>query len=222
MTTRAQLRTTLRNELNDSGGTPLWSDTLLNEWINEAIRGYSRQSPEEATATLTAVADQAEYALPARTVEVLRVEQPQGVVRLPIAASRTAAGGGAALVDFRAGVRSAGAWAYRVFAGNLILDPAPTAVGASEDARLEYLRAYAEPAADGDTLTTPATDDDVLVALAASLALAWVAGDEAKRLRYQDRQGVSPGEQVRRYEARAAAALGARTSRLRAGGLRAH
>ena len=41
MTTRAELRTRIRTELNDAGGTPLWTDAALNQWIDEAIRDYA-------------------------------------------------------------------------------------------------------------------------------------------------------------------------------------
>jgi hypothetical protein len=41
VTTRAQLMTSIRAELNDSGGTKLWSDALLQAWIGDAIRDYS-------------------------------------------------------------------------------------------------------------------------------------------------------------------------------------
>lgn len=216
MTTRASLRTTIRSELNDSGGTPLWSDALLNEWLNQGIRAYSRELPEEATATLVVVADQAGYALPARTFQVLRVEQPRYSVRLPISGSRTSADGAADLVDFQNRVGAAAARpGYRVFAGSLILDPAPTSIGTDEDVRLEYLRLYAEPATDNDVLATPVQDDDVLVHLVCASALEWVASDEAKRLRYQGTQGLPPELLVRWHRRLAASAIAARTSRLR-------
>ena len=217
MTTRAQLRTSVRSELNDSG-TPMFSDALLNEWINEAIRAYSRELPEEASATITVSAGTASYALPARTVQVMRVEQPQHQVRVPMSGSRPRTPTASELVHLEETVRGwyGGPPAYRLFAANMILDPAPTAAGATEDVRLEYLRYYAEPAADGDTLTTPTTDDEVLIWLVAASALAWVAGDEAKRLRYQEGgRALSPGAVARAYRERAAAAIQSRTSRLR-------
>lgn len=215
MTTRAQLRTSIRLELNDSGGTPLWSDSLLNEWINQAIRAYSRELPEEATATITAVADQASYALPARTQRVLRVEQPADVVRVRISASRTSPGDLIDLVDFQTGTKSAGAWGYRVFASNLLLDPVPTSTGLDQDIQLEYLRSYAEPTADGDTLATPSSDDEVLICLAAALALTWVGSDEAKRLRYGDARGPSPAALATDYRHRAEAVLALKRNQLR-------
>lgn len=215
MTTRTALRTSIRTELSDTGGTPMFSDTLLNEWINEAIRTYSRELPEEASATVTVVADQAAYALPARTSQVIRVEQPKGAIRLPISGSRTSATSLGGLFDLQNRVGTAGAWGFRLFGGNLILDPAPTSIGSDEDVRLDYLRGYAEPAADGDTLATPATDDDVLIHLTCSAALLWVAADESKRVRYQETRGIAPGPTARGYAERARSAIGTRSSRLR-------
>ena len=216
MTTRAQLRTSIRLELNDTGGSPLWSDSLLNEWINQAIAAYSRELPEEASATLTAVAAQATYALPAGTQRVLRVEQPKEVIRVRTSASRTLpypAGG--ALVDYQNGVKTAAVWGYRVFGGNLILDPAPGAAGADEDVRLEYQRTYAEPSADGDTIATPTEDNQVLICFVAAAALIWVGSDEAKRLRYGDAHGPSLAQLALDYRLRAQAVLALKRTHLR-------
>lgn len=215
MTTRSGLRTSIRAELNDSGGTPMFADSLLNEWINEAIRTYSRELPEEASATVTVVADQASYALPARTTQVMRVEQPKDAIRVPISGSRTSASVTGELIDLQARVTRAGPWGYRVFGGNLILDPIPSAIGGDEDIRLEYVRGYAEPTADGDTIATPATDDDVLIHLACAAALRWVAGDESKRVRYQETRGIAPGPTAVSYRERAMGAIAARTQRIR-------
>src|SRR5437762_12904439 len=92
VTTRASLRSTVRQELNDAGGTSLWTDSLLNEWIAEAIRLYGRALPKEATATITTVADQAAYDLPADTDRVLRVECPEGVPASPDLGARDSSG----------------------------------------------------------------------------------------------------------------------------------
>ncbi len=198
MTTRAQLRTTIRTELNDSGGTPLWSDALLNEYLAQAIRRYGEQLPEEASSTITVVADQAAYALPARFQQVMRVEQPNGTERVG---------------DPRH------PWSYRVFAGQLVLDPAPAQAGGDQDVTLDYLRWYAEPTADGDTLATPSQDDDVLVALVCARALAELATDESKRQRFERQRGADPREVAAAYERRAAERLTLRARRVRGGAL---
>jgi len=184
VTTRSQLRATVRSELNDSGGTLLWADSLLNEYLNQAIREYSRRLPEEASTTITAVAGQAAYTLPARLVTVKRIEQPEDQLRLP-------------------GERHA--HSYRVFGGQLILDPAPGSAGSSQDIQLEYLRSYAEPAADGDTLATPAFHDDILVALVCERALRQISADEAKRQRFERDRGADALTVARAYQQRAEA-----------------
>jgi len=198
VTTRAQLRATIRSELNDSGGTPLWADALLNEYLAQAIRRYGEQIPEEASATITVVADQAAYALPARFLAAIRLEQPDDTERIG---------------DPRH------PWSYRVFAGQLMLDPAPTQAGSDQNVTLDYLRWYAEPTADGDALATPSQDDDVLVALVCARALAELATDESKRQRFERQRGADPREAAASYERRAAERLTLRTRRIRTGAL---
>jgi hypothetical protein len=198
MTTRAQLRTTIRAELNDSSGTPLWADALLNEFIVQAIRRYGEQLPEEATATITVVAHQEAYALPDRFLHAVRVRQPEDVERVG---------------DPRH------PWSYRVFAGQLVLEPAPTQAGSDQNVTLDYLRRYAEPAADGDTLATPSHDDDILVGLVCARALAYLGMDESKRQRFERQRGADPREVAAAYERRAAERMIVRTRLLRTGTL---
>jgi len=199
VTTRSTLRSLIRQELNDAGGTQLWTDSLLNEWIAEAIRLYGRALPKEATTTTTTVADQAAYALPADADRVLRVEYPAGVPWDASLGSRGPCG------------------SYRVFAGSLELEPAPSTSG--ETIRVDYLARYAEPAADGDTLETPATDDDILVRLAVGRALRWVTLDEAKRQRFEQQRGASAANTAALYEREAQTLIEQRKRRVRAGAL---
>jgi hypothetical protein len=198
VTTRAQLRATIRSELNDSGGTPLWADALLNEYVAQVIRRYGDQLPEEATTTITVVANQTAYVLPARFQQAMRVEQPTETERVG---------------------NPRHPWSYHVFAGQLVLDSAPTQAGSEQNVTLDYLRWYAEPAADGDTLATPSQDDDVLVALVCARALAELATDESKRQRFERQRGADPREVAASYERRAAERLAFRTRRVRTGAL---
>jgi hypothetical protein len=184
MTTRAELRALVRDELNDAGASTLWPDALLDEYLAQAIREYSRHLPEEASTTITVVADQAAYDLPVRFVAAKRVEQPEHVLRL--AGERQPHG-------------------YRVYGGKLILSPAPSEIGASQDVRLEYLRGYAEPAVDGDALAIPTSHDDVLVALVCARALRQISADEAKRQRFERVRGADALTAADSYQRRAAA-----------------
>jgi hypothetical protein len=195
VTTRAALRSLIRQELNDAGGTPLWTDSLLNEWIAEAVRQYGRALPKEAATTLTTVADQAAYALPADTDRVLRVTLPEDVPWSPDLGSRRA-------------YRS-----YRVFAGELALEPAPSTSG--ESIGVAYLARYAEPAADGDTLATPSADDDILLRLVVARALRWITLDEAKRQRFERQRGSSTAEAAALYEREARDLIHHRQRRIR-------
>ena len=199
MTTRAALRSLIRQELNDAGGTSLWTDSLLNEWIAEAIRLYGRALPKETTATITTVADQADYDLPADVDRVLRVELPEGVP---------------ASLDL--GSRGSGG-SYRTFAGSLELTPAPSTNG--ETIRVDYLARYAEPAADGDTLATPSADDDVLLRLTVARALRWITLDEAKRQRFERQRGASAADAAALYEREAQSLIQRRKQRVRTGAL---
>jgi hypothetical protein len=217
VTTRSQLRTAIRTELNDSGGSPLWSDALLNELINRAIRHYSRELPKQASTSITVVADQDAYNLPSDFDRAVRVEQPDDTIRVFDPLDR----GVSDELGFteRSGATSSGAWSYRVWAGQILLNPVPTAAGSDQDISLEYLARYAEPAADGDTLATPASDDDVLQALVCADAMRWIGSDEAKRARFQQSRGASPGGAAQAYEQRAREAIALRKGRVRVGGL---
>jgi hypothetical protein len=199
VTTRAALRALIRQELNDASGTQLWTDSLINEWIAEAIRLYGRSLPKEASATMTTVADQAAYALPADTDRVLRVEYPEGVPWRPDLGSRGVCG------------------SYRAFAGNLELSLAPSTSG--DTIHLAYLARYAEPSADGDTLATPAADDDILTRLVVGRALRWITLDEAKRQRFERQRGASAGEAASLYEREAQELIQQRKRRVRSGAL---
>lgn len=179
MTTRATLRTQLRNELNDGGATPLWPDERLNQWLIEAMRDYGRRLPREAVVELASVANQAAYALPAETLRLDRVEHPQDVARV--------VGGD--------GVEVAG---YEVFAGQLVLVPAPGRSG--EAIVLRFLARYAEPATDGEALATPAEDDQLLAWYACWRALGWISADEAKRQRFERQRGASAAAEAQRYQ----------------------
>jgi hypothetical protein len=65
MATRAQLRTTLRERLEDTSGTPLWADTALNEFLTAAMRAYGATFPRQAAAATAAlVAGNTSVALP--------------------------------------------------------------------------------------------------------------------------------------------------------------
>lgn len=196
MSTRAQLRQSIRDELNDNSSVKLWSDAQLNQYIVEAVRAYSRELPKETTTTISVVADQEAYSLPSDFDRAIRVEQPDDRLREHDPTERSA-------------------WSYRIFASQIILDPKPTSAGSTQNVTLSYLARYAEPAADADVIATPASDDDMLIRLACALALRWISTDEAKRQRFERTRGTSAMGMADAYDQDARRALALRKRRVR-------
>src|SRR5262245_48966635 len=56
MTTRLELRTAVRRRLEDTGGSPLWDDAALNDFLAEAMRRYGMRFPKEMSTTVNVVA----------------------------------------------------------------------------------------------------------------------------------------------------------------------
>ena len=207
MTTRLELRARVRAELNDAGGTPLWTDALLNQWLDEAIREYGENFPREASASLTSVAGQTEYVLPSDVDRVLRVEHPQGVFRV---AARAAGGDVLAVetIELAPAIGTFDAWA-----GQLVLQPAPDVSG--EAIRVRYLATYATPTSDVATLATPARDDAVLMWSVCGRALRWIDTDESKRQRFERERGASAHQAANEYQREVRAAFDRRARRVR-------
>ena len=81
MTTRAELRISLRERLEDTGAAPLWSDGALNEFLTQAMRVYGVAIPLQTTAVTAAVpVDAVAVALPAGVDpdEIVAVRNPAG------------------------------------------------------------------------------------------------------------------------------------------------
>jgi hypothetical protein len=81
MTTRAELRTSLRERLEDTGAAPLWSDAALNEFLVQAMREYGVANPLQTTAATVAVlVDALSVVLPANVDpdEIVAVRNPGG------------------------------------------------------------------------------------------------------------------------------------------------
>jgi len=211
VTTRLELRARVRAELNDAGGTPLWSDAALNQWLDEAIREYGEHLPREASVSLTSVAGQAEYALPGDLDRMLRVEHPAGTFRV---AARPA--GGDVLAVGAIDQSSLGG-AYEAWADQLVLYPAPRASG--EAIRLRYLATYATPTSDGAALATPSRDDAMLMWSVCSRALRWIDTDESKRQRFERERGASAHQAANEYQREVRAAFAQRLRRVRQGRL---
>jgi hypothetical protein len=199
MATRADIRTRAREELNDNGGVKLWADALLNRWIGEAIREWSRVVPRDRTWQTTSTANDPSYALPSDALEVVRVEHPPGLFR---------ARGGLRDGDASptADLGTLGGWTglrpaqltWEQWAGEVVLIPAPGATGEAIEVR--YKGTYTVPADDVTALEVAAIDEDALLLFVCARALQWVALDEAKRQRFERQRGSDPAAARQQYE----------------------
>jgi hypothetical protein len=202
----------VRLELNDSGATALWASTLLDQFLIEALRQLGRDLPLESATSLTSVADQAPYALPAGCVRVTRVEHPSGFFRVLIPFAGGDVAPGADLLLGPDSLRPA-TMSYDVYGGNVILSPAPDV--SSEAILVRYEGAYSEPSADGSTLDVAARDEDLAVNLVCALAMRWIGMDEGKRQRFARERGADPMVLRRDYLDSYRAQLRARLSGVR-------
>jgi hypothetical protein len=173
MTTRAQLRTIVRERLEDTTATPLWSEAALNEYLAGAIRAYGVRVPRRATATTAPVVTAA-----------TTTELPADVVETAIVAVRDAHGRDVPQASQHSGPVPADAMgliqAWSVWGGTLRLQ---------RPAGGDEVGAWAIDSLGGRELVaddlTPqpidAGDEPIVVALAAAQALARRAVEDAKR-----------------------------------------
>jgi hypothetical protein len=199
MTTRADIRARTRDELNDTGSAKLWSDVLLNRWIGEAIREWSRVVPRDRTWQTTSVANDPSYVLPSDVLEVVRVEHPPGVFRTHggLRDGDVAPTADLSVVGSWPGLRPAQA-TWEQWGGELILIPAPDASGEAIEVR--YKGAYGVPADDVTALEVASADEEALVLYACGRALQWIGLDEAKRQRFERQRGADPSASREQYE----------------------
>lgn len=150
MTTRADLRASLRIRLEDPTPNPLWSDPMLHDFLLEAIHRYSARFPRQQTEIVGAAGGELLFPLtgPAVGRDIAAVRLPDGTL-LPRAV---------------AGDRAPG-WSF--WNGALLLN-VPAAAGSW---RIDYLALRALPADDITPLGLPTGDDEIVVLFAASSAL---------------------------------------------------
>ncbi|HEX3723282.1 MAG TPA: hypothetical protein VHV31_10850 [Nitrolancea sp.] len=80
MMTLGDVRDRLRIRLEDSSGTPLWTDATLDEGLRRALDDYSQWNPVESTTTFTATAGATSQAVPAGAKHLVRIVDPTGWV----------------------------------------------------------------------------------------------------------------------------------------------
>lgn len=157
MTTRLELRTTLRQRLEDLNAAPLWDDAVLNAAIGAATLRYGTSVPAERALALSVAADAMSVALPANVegARITFVIDPAGVY---IPRQRLAPG------EIEPGGR---AQSWRSWGGIFYLEQ--PAQGGSW--RIEY---HASRATTGDDITMldiAPGDEELLLALALAQAL---------------------------------------------------
>ncbi|HET9660853.1 MAG TPA: hypothetical protein VFP05_11025 [Thermomicrobiales bacterium] len=160
MTTRSDLRASLRIRLEDPTPNPLWSDPMLHDFLREALHRYSARFPAQRTETVTATGGELLLPLTGPSVErdIVRVHQPNGTL-LPHAAEGDPAPG----------------WSF--WNGALVLT-LPAAAGSWQ---IDYL-ALRELAVDDITdLHLPPGDDEIVVLQAAASALLRRSVETGKR-----------------------------------------
>lgn len=170
MTTRLQLRTALRERLEDTSGSPLWADAALNEALVEAVRQYGVRLPTQATSTVAIIAGTSDYALPAGAVSarIVQVVDGDGDV---IGADTSPVGPGPANASgYEQG--------WYVFSGRLYLIRKP---GTSETWTLRYWAGRELVADDVTSQPIDAGDEPIVLELAAAWAYERRGIEDAKR-----------------------------------------
>jgi hypothetical protein len=170
MPTRADLRTALRLHLEDTGPTPLWDDTTLNESIAAAIRAYGVAVPRQVTTGVT---------VPAGATKVAT-----GVTLDPDRIARVTDAAGIWVPPWppwedHPGQRTPGQ-AWRWWADELILAE-PAASSAAGLWTVEHRTGRTPPATDGEALALLPGDEIIVLTYAQAAALARRAVEDAKR-----------------------------------------
>lgn len=73
MSTRLDLRSLVRREVQDTGTPPFWSDAQVNDDLQAAFQAYSRYFPNATATAMTSGANQTAIALGATTIGVSAV-----------------------------------------------------------------------------------------------------------------------------------------------------
>ncbi len=160
MTTRADLRASLRIRLEDPTPNPLWSDAMLHDFLREALHRYSARFPAQLSEIAIATGGELLLPLtgPATERDIVRVHLPNGALLPPAVANDPAPG-----------------WTF--WNGALVLTtPAPAGSW-----QIDYLDLRELPTDDITDLDLPPGDDEILVLQAASSALLRRSVEAGKR-----------------------------------------
>ena len=167
MTTRLELRSTLRRRLEDTTVSPLWDDVTLNEALWNSLIRLGVRIPKEATVSVPIVAGQTSIpVMPTLPYErVLRVFDGDGYL-VPESVSAGDSGIGAKTT-------------WRWWNGSLVLS---RALGSPATWSIEYRATPTMPVDDVSPVDIAIEDEPILVAMAAESVLRIRAVEEMKRM----------------------------------------
>jgi len=205
MTTRLQMRTTIRELLEDTTGAPLWSDAALNEYLAAGMRAYGARFARQATvATEPISAAATSVVLPAGLLptEIVTVRDAAGR-DVPRASQRT----GPAPVDATGLIQAWSAWA-----GTLRLQR-PAASDEVGVWTIDFLTGRELAGDDVSQQPIESGDEPIVVALAAAQAMKRRLVEDAKR----GAPLAGPAAVVATFTAEAERLIDARKRRVRGG-----
>jgi hypothetical protein len=182
MPTRAELRTVLRRRLEDTSGSPLWDDATLNDVLAGAIGRYgARFAPEAvATANVTIGATSVPVGVAGIVGErIARVLDETGAVVPRMGEAPGPVGAAPGVVELEQ--------AWRWWDGELRLQRPAVATGAW---RIEYRGGRSAPTDDLSPVDVLPGDEEIVLTLAAAIALRRRAVEDGKRGAYG--RGNSP------------------------------
>ena len=172
MTTRANIRASLRLRLEDIDTAPLWDDPVLNDAIATAIGMYGGAFPRQATTglTVTAGTTRVESPVPIDGRRIARVIDALGILVSPWP------------LDLERGLPPVlgRGQAWRWWGDALVLAE-PVATSAAGIWTVEHLAGRELPTSDDDELDILPGDEPIVLALAASAILSRRAAEDAKR-----------------------------------------
>lgn len=180
MTTRAQLITKIRTELDDSSGSPLWSAALLNQFLENAINQFSLDFPPHKEFTIAAVIGQRDYTIPIATClisegGIISVQFPAGYVikqgNTDPQVSNT---------NYSGTVSYAQRWEYIERPSDVQVLRFRNALTQTGNITVRAYSSYLQPAADTDVLDLSTTDETAIKWLVCSYSARWLEDKRGK------------------------------------------
>lgn len=186
MTTRAQIITTIRTELDDGSGSPLWSAAQLNQFLGDAINQFSLDVTPQKEFTIAAVVGQRDYTIPTATCWV----GPGGLISVQFPAGYVIKQGDTnAQIDVSSYTGSGfygQRWEYIERPNDVQVLRFRNTLTQTGNITVRAWSSYALPAADSDVLEVSQTDEICLKWRVCYLAFKWL----------EERRGKVSGQSV--------------------------